>query len=629
MEEMTDRLTNALAPRLAIPLALLALVGLLWLVGQRPEPVLRPPAAPSAALQSAATAAARNAESPRPSGAPGLFPAEQRADWLPPLAEDLSPVLAAGYPAIAASGAKDTGADTMQGPFLVAPSEKAPPKNGRPSEQPTAEGPEPGSETDKSAPPDTVPGRKATERSEASLSADEPPRPLSSAWPRRPASPGLLPADIASGPADSAGARDIPPSPKVAEARPPIERANRPRTEFEAPDAEETSRPSSPAAPGRDNSGGSADDLAASAADDTRPRPDSPEADPRPLDTENQSSIEKPPGLLMLTLSQDQERSEHIERIAREADAHTRRGFELAGRGAVFSARAEFIKALRLIAQGLDAEERTDLHSEALVRGLTALKEAEDFVPDGAALEARLDKKGIVGGHQTPVMKDVEIERMTALEILQCYFTYAQEQLGLAVRPEMAGSMALRALGKLHTHLASERVNPVRAALPKAMTCYQAALLANPANYMASNDLGVLLASSGRYGDARTVLEHSLAAGRRPQTLQNLIVVYEQAGDHALAQRARRLARTQFGSDAVGPARPGDPARVAWMPPQRFAQMPARPHRQSFSSTDTSRRPKAEARSTSTSASPPSPASGVSPSDVARRWPWDLLQKRK
>ena len=52
----------------------------------------------------------------------------------------------------------------------------------------------------------------------------------------------------------------------------------------------------------------------------------------------------------------DQERSEQMEQIARQADRQTRHGLELAGRGAYFAARSEFVAALRLIAEGLDAE---------------------------------------------------------------------------------------------------------------------------------------------------------------------------------------------------------------------------------------------------------------------------------
>ena len=100
------------------------------------------------------------------------------------------------------------------------------------------------------------------------------------------------------------------------------------------------------------------------------------------------------------------DRSEQLEQVARQADRQTRHGFELAGRGAYFAARSEFIGALRLVAEGLDTEQKTDVHGRALAAALTAMKEAEDFLPGGSRLEADLDLPGIIAAHATPVLKD-------------------------------------------------------------------------------------------------------------------------------------------------------------------------------------------------------------------------------
>ena len=97
--------------------------------------------------------------------------------------------------------------------------------------------------------------------------------------------------------------------------------------------------------------------------------------------------------------------SERLASVARQADEQIRHGFELAGRGADFAARAEFIAALRLIAQGLDTEERTPIDGKALAAGSTAMKEADDFLPSGTRLEADLDLPGIVANHITPRLK--------------------------------------------------------------------------------------------------------------------------------------------------------------------------------------------------------------------------------
>ncbi len=280
-------------------------------------------------------------------------------------------------------------------------------------------------------------------------------------------------------------------------------------------------------------------------------------------------------------------RSWQLERIAREADAHTRRGFELAGRRALFSARSEFVVALRLIAQGLDTEHRTDIHSEALARGLAALKEAEDFVPTGPGLEAELDLPTIVAGHATPVLKRVRLEDWTPLLALERYFTYAQEQLALAVGREVAGSMALHALGKLHAEASGQAtLLGIRAAGPKAMAFYQAALLVDPQNFMASNDLAVLLARSGRYVEARAALIHSLRQSPHVEGWRNLAVVCGRLGQHELAARADAQWQAMVhSSDRHGGPAPDATPPVQWVPPDVLAGSQADatarpPHRQ-------------------------------------------------
>jgi len=272
------------------------------------------------------------------------------------------------------------------------------------------------------------------------------------------------------------------------------------------------------------------------------------------------------------------ERSQQLENVARQADRQILHGFELAGRGAHFAARSEFIAALRLVAEGLDAEQKTDLHRRALAAALTALKEAEDFLPDGSRIEANLYLPGIVGIHATPVLKN-NTDNLTPLTALKCYFTFAQEQLAAAAGREVAGSMALRGLGKLHAALAGNKNARIVAAEPKAMVFYQAALLAYPQNFMAANDLGVLLAQCGNYAEARTMLEHSLAIRSQSSGWQNLAVVYRQLGQPALAERAARqaafvrqaeMAQRQTAMQPAGDA-------VRWMDPGTFAQSARNP----------------------------------------------------
>ncbi len=269
-------------------------------------------------------------------------------------------------------------------------------------------------------------------------------------------------------------------------------------------------------------------------------------------------------------------RSRHLEIAARGADVYTRRGFDLAGRGAHFSARAEFIAALRLLARALDAERQCQRHGEMLSAGLRALEEAADFVPPGDRVEADLDIESIVETHHTPGLIRVPLEQLAPAAARERYLTFAQEQLAVAVDGEFAGSMALYGLGKLYGMLSRQPTPGIVAAGSTAVAFHQAALLISPKNYMAANDLGVLLAQAGRYEDARIALEHSASIGSQGVTWQNLAGVCSQLGEPAAAGQARRQAQRAFQTlTARGAALPlSDGPRVQWLAPGEFARLP-------------------------------------------------------
>ncbi len=236
-------------------------------------------------------------------------------------------------------------------------------------------------------------------------------------------------------------------------------------------------------------------------------------------------------------------RSVQLEQIAQQADRQTRHGFELAGHGAYFAARAEFLGALRLVAEGLDAEQKTNTHSCDLVAALTAIKEAEDFLPRAGRLETDVNLPEIIANHATPLLKD-NCKNANSLEAMRRYMTFAQEKLAAAEGKEVAGSMALHAMGKLYEAFSQKKNAIVVAADAKAVLYFQAALLVYPKNFMAANDLGVLLARSGRYADARSMIEHSLSLNPQSTGWQNLAVVYRQLGNPAMAQQASSYAMT-------------------------------------------------------------------------------------
>lgn len=286
------------------------------------------------------------------------------------------------------------------------------------------------------------------------------------------------------------------------------------------------------------------------------------DAEPRPLPI----SVAGPP-------SAAEARSQALEMAARESDLHVRRAFELGGRRAWFAARAEFVLGLRTLAQALDNERQTTVHSRALAAGWTALREAQDFLPGPSHLEADLDLAVLVSGHRTPALKQAGLDRRTPVSAFQCYLTFAQEQLAAAAGDELAGAMALYGLGKLHAAMAGQPGIADRSAAPKAVAFYQAALLVNRHHYMASNDLGVLLARAGRYEDARMALEHSVSLCSQSAGWHNLAAVYRQLGRLDLAGQAQRHWATAMRAETArlggNPMSP-HPA-VRWVDPKGFA----------------------------------------------------------
>jgi tetratricopeptide (TPR) repeat protein len=312
------------------------------------------------------------------------------------------------------------------------------------------------------------------------------------------------------------------------------------------------------------------------------PSPAAPsEATPRvvrtpPVEATNQAPAEMPAADIaspLKTASPDHERSEQLEQIARQVDRQARHGFDLAGRGAYFAARSEFLAALRLLTEGLDTDQKTNAHGRALSAALTAMKEAEDFLPGESRTKTDADLARVIATHTTPMLKN-EKDNVTSMAALKCYFTFAQEQFAVAVGNEVAGSMTLYALGKLHDSLAKKKSGLAPAAESKAMVFYQAALLAYPKNFMAANDLGVLLAQCGHCDEARTILEHSLSLSPQAVTWHNLAVVYGQLGQAALARQAEQQAAALQQAElvrrkaALGTAN----SSVLWMDSQAFAE---------------------------------------------------------
>lgn len=220
--------------------------------------------------------------------------------------------------------------------------------------------------------------------------------------------------------------------------------------------------------------------------------------------------------------------------------AEVQKGFQLGKAGALFAARAKFIGVMRQIAVAKDADAATNRHTTALADGLRALDEADDFVPRGDALEAELDTQSIAESHVTPVVRE-GARVASPSDAVARYSEWAAQRLGGAVAGSQAGSMACYGLGKAYARLESQADDPH--AGRKSGVMHRAALVAHPANYMAANELGVRLASLGRYEQARDALRHAIAYQAPISTIHaNLAAVEQKLGNPGSAAAAEQQA---------------------------------------------------------------------------------------
>lgn len=300
--------------------------------------------------------------------------------------------------------------------------------------------------------------------------------------------------------------------------------------------------------------------------DDVRQTPQAPQSvagsELRPIEA---------PALSLASLNEG--RQAEIEAAAASAEATLQHGFRLAERRAHYSAKAEFFKALWLLAQALDGP-ANDAYTAALSAAVRALEEAEDFVPRAARPDAEIDLPLMISGHRTPALKSALPKTITTRMALDRYLIFAQQKLAEAVDGQAVGSKALYLLGRLHTVAAQDRSPCFVAAEQKALAFQQAAMSADPNNFLAANELGVLLARAGRHEEARTILQHCASLAPRAEVWHNLVVVHRNLGEIALAQQAQQqMTATQAQQRSPKPiGKPSPSDMVRWVEPEEFAK---------------------------------------------------------
>ena len=241
----------------------------------------------------------------------------------------------------------------------------------------------------------------------------------------------------------------------------------------------------------------------------------------------------------------------------------------LADRGAVYAAKRQFLRVLRMVTQSLDAKIGRSYHSRCLARGLRALDEADDFASQTKCVEADSDLEGFIAGHQTNVLHGVDASKLTPLIAMRHYYDYAHGQLTQSGGQSAIASKALFAMGRADVLISksSSKTN----SSPKSLAYYNAALAVDANNAQAANELAVMLASTGHLKHAATVLERSTSVAPSSIGLQNLSRIYAQLGKTG---QARQIATTHqqltATPGALTPTAGQRHQQIVWVSPNTF-----------------------------------------------------------
>ena len=253
------------------------------------------------------------------------------------------------------------------------------------------------------------------------------------------------------------------------------------------------------------------------------------------------------------------------ESAAQQAVHHIEYGKSLSRRGAAFAARQEFISALRVIAQQNDARSGGMEFTKSLQRALMAMKEAKDFMVQDE--QVMLNVSRVIESHHSEILTQDEAANMTPVMALQKYLATAENGLDMAGGRNVVSAEALYCLGKLHTMMSTSSRKPGGLDLASSVAFHRAALKSDAQNHRSANELGVLMAQSGRLEEAKELFKQSLRIRQSPLTWTNLAKTHQRLGEVQFAQMAERESRI------AGTAQVASNASIQWVNNRDFNAM--------------------------------------------------------
>ena len=280
---------------------------------------------------------------------------------------------------------------------------------------------------------------------------------------------------------------------------------------------------------------------------------------------------------------------------------HIEYGKTLSRRGAAYTARQEFLAALQLIATANDRISGDNRHSKALRSAMLTIKEAGDFSVENSEQQIQMDVASVVEAHRSNVLTPAQAAKLSSVQAMNRYFAKAQEQLDLAGGRNVVSAEVFYCIGKLHTVLSRNQkvLGPYETA--KSVVYHQVALLSDNQHHRSANELGVLLARSGRLEQAKLLFERSLMTQPTVRTWQNLAEAHRRLGETDFANRA--ASEVQM----MASAQPTIHSNIQWKPVDQFnADAPVE-----FNEQRVAQLPPAPTQSKPAPAGKPSPAKSI------------------
>ena len=244
---------------------------------------------------------------------------------------------------------------------------------------------------------------------------------------------------------------------------------------------------------------------------------------------------------------------------------HIEYGKTLSRRGASHTARQEFLAAMQLIAAANDKNSGDNRHTKALRTAMLTIKEAGDFSVASSEQQIQMNVGSVVESHRSKVLTTAQAANLSPAQAMNRYFASAQEQLDLAGGRNVVSAEVFYCMGKLHTVLSRNQkvLGPYETS--KSVVYHQVALLSDNQHHRSANELGVLLARSGRLDQAKMLFERSLMSQPTVRTWQNLAEAHRRLGEVDFANRANREVQMLASGQL-----PASQSIIQWKPIDQF-----------------------------------------------------------